>query len=160
MPDASRRAILAVIFDVDGVLCMTQGRPRPTVGAVEFVTWCRQLELKIALTTSADLVEMQGSLREIDLPCEQFDAVVTGPDIERDKPAPDIFLLAASRLGVDPARCLVVEDSPTGIRAAKAAGCKCLGLADNFTEAELLAAGADWTSPHLAAAAEGVLEIE
>ncbi len=51
-----------------------------------------------------------------------FDAVCTSSDVEKPKPAPDVYLLAASTLGVEPARCLVLEDSPTGVRAALAAG--------------------------------------
>ena len=51
-----------------------------------------------------------------------FDAVCTSSDVEHPKPAPDVYLLAAHMLGVDPAQCLVLEDSPTGVRAALAAG--------------------------------------
>lgn len=51
-----------------------------------------------------------------------FDAVCTSSDVEHPKPAPDVYLLAAQRLGVAPARCLVLEDSPVGVRAALAAG--------------------------------------
>ena len=51
-----------------------------------------------------------------------FDAVCTSSDVAAPKPAPDVYLLAASKLGVEPARCLVLEDSPTGVRAALAAG--------------------------------------
>ena len=51
-----------------------------------------------------------------------FDAVCTSSDVQRPKPAPDVYLLAASTLGVAPACCLVLEDSPTGVRAALAAG--------------------------------------
>ena len=141
-------------------LRIIRGRLRPIIGAGEFIDWCRRLGLKTAVATSADFVKMQGNLREIDLPPELFDVVVTGLDIERKKPAPDIFLLAARRLGLEPTDCLVVEDAPNGIQAAKAAGCKCLGLPGSFAEGELLAAGADWTSPHLAAVGEGVLKIE
>ncbi|GAB3706345.1 HAD family hydrolase [Mariniluteicoccus flavus] len=54
--------------------------------------------------------------------------VVTVDDVERGKPAPDPFLLAAERLGHDPARCLVVEDAPKGIEGAKAAGCATLAV--------------------------------
>lgn len=52
----------------------------------------------------------------------RFDAICTSSDVEHPKPAPDIYLLAARSLGVDPAQCLVLEDSPTGVRAALAAG--------------------------------------
>jgi len=53
---------------------------------------------------------------------EKFDVVCTGDEVTNGKPAPDIFLLAAKRLGADPATCLVVEDTPLGVQAAKAAG--------------------------------------
>ncbi len=52
----------------------------------------------------------------------RFDAVCTSSDVEHPKPAPDVYLLAAHSLGVEPAQCLVLEDSPTGVRAALAAG--------------------------------------
>lgn len=57
-----------------------------------------------------------------------FDAVVTGSDVARRKPAPDIFLECARLLGVDPARCLVLEDSVAGCEAARAAGMQVLGV--------------------------------
>ncbi len=60
---------------------------------------------------------------------EKFAAVVTGMDVTRGKPDPQVFLLAAERLGLPRERCLVVEDAPTGVAAAKAAGMKCIGLA-------------------------------
>lgn len=53
---------------------------------------------------------------------DRFQAVVTGDDVEQAKPAPDIFLRAAARLGVAPADCVVLEDSMLGVRAARAAG--------------------------------------
>ena len=52
----------------------------------------------------------------------RFDAICTSSDVEHPKPAPDIYLLAARSLGIEPSRCLVLEDSPTGGRAALAAG--------------------------------------
>ena len=52
----------------------------------------------------------------------RFHAICTSSDVQHPKPAPDIYLLAATSLGVDPAHCLVLEDSPTGVRAALAAG--------------------------------------
>lgn len=51
-----------------------------------------------------------------------FDAVCTSSDVQKPKPAPDVYLLAAATLGIAPAQCLVLEDSPTGVRAALAAG--------------------------------------
>jgi beta-phosphoglucomutase len=59
------------------------------------------------------------------------------------KPKPDIFLYAARRLGVEPASCLVIEDAPKGIQAAKAAGMRCIGITTSTTPELLAAAGAD-----------------
>jgi beta-phosphoglucomutase len=57
-----------------------------------------------------------------------FDAIVTGRDVVRCKPDPECFLLAAARVGVDPARCVVFEDAPAGIIAAKSAGMHCVAI--------------------------------
>ncbi|MGQ7295568.1 HAD-IA family hydrolase [Quadrisphaera sp. KR29] len=69
--------------------------------------------------------------------------VVTASDVERGKPDPAPYLLAARRLGVDPARCLVVEDAPAGIAAGRAAGCATLAVATTHRVAQLQQAGAD-----------------
>lgn len=62
-----------------------------------------------------------------------FDAVCTRDEVRQVKPAPDLFLLAAARLGASPAECLVFEDSPNGIRAARAAGMKCVAIPNPLT---------------------------
>ncbi|MFT3888068.1 MAG: HAD-IA family hydrolase [Arachnia sp.] len=67
--------------------------------------------------------------------------IVTFDDVTNGKPAPDSYLLAAERLGVDPARCLVAEDSPAGIAAGRAAGCAVLGVKTTLDEDALQA---DW----------------
>lgn len=71
---------------------------------------------------------------------ERFDAVVTGADVARGKPAPDIFLHAARLVGLPPARCVVVEDSAAGTRAARAAGMGCVGLRNPLSGAQDLSA--------------------
>lgn len=60
----------------------------------------------------------------------RFDSLVTGTDVKRGKPEPDIFLKCAETLGVSPSACLVLEDSPMGIRAAKAAGIRSIMIPD------------------------------
>ncbi|AUX38218.1 MULTISPECIES: HAD family phosphatase [Sorangium] len=72
-----------------------------------------------------------------------FDADLCGVAVAHGKPAPDLFLAAARTLGVPPARCLVVEDAPAGVQAAKAAGMTALGVARLADDALLAAAGAD-----------------
>jgi HAD superfamily hydrolase (TIGR01509 family) len=128
---------------------LIRGRMTPLAGAVEFVAKCRRIGLKLAVATSADRVKLEGNLRQIGIPPASFDAIVTGSDIQRKKPFPDIFELAATRLGLPCDRCLVVEDAPSGLQAGKAAGAKCLGLTTSFDEATLRHAGADWTAPDL-----------
>ncbi|XXX76749.1 HAD-IA family hydrolase [Sorangium sp. So ce134] len=72
-----------------------------------------------------------------------FDADLCGVAVAHGKPAPDLFLVAARALGVPPARCLVIEDAPSGVQAAKAAGMTALGVARLADGALLAAAGAD-----------------
>ena len=69
--------------------------------------------------------------------------IFTADDVLHPKPAPDLFLHAARQLGADPRRTTVVEDTPTGIRAAKAAGMQAIGFAAMTPAAQLHAAGAD-----------------
>ena len=59
---------------------------------------------------------------------DKFRGIVTGRDVTRGKPDPQIFLLAAERMGVPPARCCVIEDAPAGIEAAHRAGMKCIAV--------------------------------
>ena len=137
-------------YTYDTYLRIIRGRLQPLPGVGEFIAECRRRSLKLAVATSADLVKLQGNLREIGLPVETFDACVNGLEVQRKKPHPDIFLLAAGRLRLPAADCLVVEDAPNGIRAGKAAGALCLGLTSSFDGPTLRAAGADWIAPDLA----------
>ena len=57
-----------------------------------------------------------------------FDVIVTSDEVEHPKPAPDLYLLACERLGVDPSDAIAVEDSATGVLAAKAAGLACIAV--------------------------------
>jgi HAD superfamily hydrolase (TIGR01549 family) len=57
-----------------------------------------------------------------------FDVLVSSTEVAKGKPAPDIFLLAAKKLGADPENCIVIEDGIKGMEAAKNAGMKCIGL--------------------------------
>jgi len=134
-----------------------RGRLGPLAGVREFLAECRCLGMKAVVATSADEVKMRGNLREIGLPPEMFDVTVNGLEVVHKKPHPEIFLLAIRRLGLPPEVCLVVEDAPNGIVAGKAAGARCLGLTTSFSAEQLLAAGADWTAPHLARVPDEVL---
>ena len=77
-----------------------------------------------------------------------FDVTVSGDEVKKGKPAPDIYLLAAERLGVAASKCIAVEDSPAGISAAKAAGMKVVAVNRGSFEAEQIA-HADVVVPRL-----------
>jgi len=70
-------------------------------------------------------------------------AYINGNDVTHKKPDPELFLLAAERIGLAPADCVVIEDAPNGVQAAKAAGAKCIAVtnstaAENLTDAEIV----------------------
>ena len=137
-------------------LDLIQGHLKPLPGVVEFVAKCRSRGLKIAVASSADSIKVEGNLHEIGLPPSTFDAIVSGSDVAKKKPAPDIFLEAARRLELAPDRCLVVEDAIAGVAAAKAAGSRCLGLTTTFAATQL--SQADWVAANLAEATDEVLD--
>jgi beta-phosphoglucomutase len=114
----------------------------PLPGALEFVISCRNKGFKLALATSADKVKMEVNLKEIGLSKETFHSIITGLDVVNKKPFPDIYIQAAKNLVLEPAECLVVEDAISGIKAAKAAGCKCLAVTTSFNASSLHEA--DW----------------
>ena len=143
MPEDKRRTY-AIYLEI------IKGRLKPLPGSVQFIAESRRRGLKLAVATSPDRIKMEGNLAEIGIPATAFDAVVTGNDVDRKKPDPQVFLLAAARLELAPSRCLVVEDAPNGILAGKAAGARCLGIMSSFSEQALRAAGADVIAPDLA----------
>ena len=101
--------------------------------------------ITFALASSADLVKVKINLACMGVAPEEFGALVTGSDIINLKPAPDIFIEAARRIGADPAETVVIEDALSGIAAATAAGMRSVGVTSSFTAAELLNAGAAQT---------------
>ena len=143
----------------DIYLEIIKGRLQPLPGAPEFIADCRRRALKLAVATSADRRKLDGNLTQIGLPPDLFDVCITGNEVGRKKPDPQIFLLAAERLRISPARCLVVEDAPNGVIAAKTAGARCLGLSTSFEPEVLLRAGADWIAPDLANVPDGLARL-
>jgi beta-phosphoglucomutase len=125
-------------------LDLIRGRLEPLAGAIAFVATCRERGLALAVASGADAIKVTANLREAGFGSAMFDAVVTGNDVARKKPAPDIFLEASRRLGLDPSSCLVVEDAVVGVAAAKAAGARCLALSTSFSPKDL--AAADWVA--------------
>ena len=98
-------------------------------GLSEFFAFARAERLPIALATSSDAAFTEFSLGLAELQ-EVFDVVVTGDQVAHPKPAPDIYIEAARRLGVDPRHCVALEDSDAGIMAASRAGMVSLLIPD------------------------------
>ena len=84
---------------------------------------------KVGMATSTPWDTVKDHLERTDM-MGYFDTIVTGDMIEHGKPAPDIYLLAAERLGVDPAECIGVEDSMSGVRSIHAAGMRAVMIPD------------------------------
>jgi len=121
---------------------IVKGHLYPLPGAHEFIAKCRNKGLSLALATSADRIKMEVNLKEIGLSEMTFNSIITGLDIVKKKPFPEIYLKAAGSLGLKSADCLVVEDAVSGIKAGKDAGCRCLAVTTSFEAAALK--GADW----------------
>lgn len=109
----------------------------PFPGVNDLIHSIRKAGLLIAVASSADEIKVIANLKKIGLPGGAWNAVVIGEEVKKKKPAPDIFLAASKKLGVEPSECVVIEDAVNGIQAAKAAGMRCIAVAQTFP-AELL----------------------
>lgn len=110
-----------------------EGRP----GAVELVARLRG-RTRLGLASNSPRLLVDTALTTAGL-LGVFDAIVTSDDVQRAKPAPDLYLLACERLGVAPGEALALEDSASGIAAAKAAGLTCIAV-PQFAETDVSAA--------------------
>ncbi|MBC8034685.1 MAG: HAD family phosphatase, partial [Chitinophagaceae bacterium] len=110
--------------------------------AAHLVRMMNSSKIRMGLATSSRKEKMTMVMKETGL-LSYFDVIVTGDEVLNGKPAPDIFLKAAERLGVAPPECLVFEDAVSGVRAAKNAGMQCIAIttthsADVLQEADLI----------------------
>jgi HAD superfamily hydrolase (TIGR01509 family) len=97
-------------------------------------------DFRVAIATSSTRAKSEAVLRSARIPYERM-TYITGGDVARKKPDPELFLVAAARAWVEACDCVVLEDAPDGVAAAKAAGCRCVAVT-NSTTAEKLS-GAD-----------------
>ncbi len=117
--------------------------PEPVRGARELILAARSSGTPTAIVTSAGPPWVERSLSALGLGLDSIDLVVTALDVVAGKPDPEGFALAWERLSADPANAVAAEDSPAGIRAARAAGVRhVVGIATTHDSAALLAAGA------------------
>ena len=98
-------------------------------GLRTLLRWLKASGIPAVLATSTNRAKALAYLQQTDVE-RYFTAAVFGPEVARPKPAPDIFLAAAAAIRADPAHCVVLEDSPNGLQAAKAAGCPAIVVPD------------------------------
>jgi HAD superfamily hydrolase (TIGR01509 family) len=111
---------------------------------VNFIQYLKDGGYPMALVTSAPRNEARHMLETFGLG-DYFSQIITGEDITLSKPHPEGYLKAAAMLQLQPQNCIVVEDAPMGIQAAKRAGMHCVAIATTHAEDEL--AAADWVVP-------------
>lgn len=126
-------------------------------GVLELVAQARACgHVKLAIATSGRKEKQFSVIEGAGLRLEWFDVVITGDAVTRKKPDPQIYRLTGERLGLPPERCVVVEDAPVGVQAAKSAGMFCLAVTTSASREAL--AEADWVVRSLAEVSVGTLE--
>ena len=112
------------------------GKIQPFPGVVKLLNAIKKGNFKLGLASSAPKENINLILSELNLE-GIFDCVVFGREVSESKPSPQIYLLAAKKLEVTPNDCVVIEDSPLGIKAAKTAGMKCLAITNTHPQQKL-----------------------
>lgn len=106
-------------------------------GVKEMLLALHEKGLVMAVCSAADLRKVRYNIQAIGVDESIFSALITGSDVARKKPFPDIYLEGARRVGIDPKDCLVVEDAVSGITAAHAAGMDAVAVPTTFSKEEL-----------------------
>lgn len=109
---------------------LLEGNIQPMPGAVELIQELKRHGVRIGVASGSYLQFIGLVLGKLNLGTV-FDAIASGEEVKHIKPAPDVFLLAAQRLGVPPGNCVVIEDAVSGMLGAQRAGMKCVGLVDD-----------------------------
>jgi HAD superfamily hydrolase (TIGR01509 family) len=108
------------------------GNVKPMPGLFELLDEIDRLHLKKAVASSSQGRYVEAVLKSIGQ-LDRFGAIVAGDQVSRGKPAPDVFIAAARALNVDPQNCLVLEDAPAGVQAAKSAEMMCIAVPNEHT---------------------------
>jgi HAD superfamily hydrolase (TIGR01509 family) len=96
-------------------------------------------DFRLAIATSASRELSQAILESVGVPYDRM-AYVSGSEVKKKKPDPELFLTAASWMNLAPARCVVFEDAPSGVQAARAAGTRCIAVTNTVPAQDLAAA--------------------
>ncbi len=111
------------------------GNIKPFPGALKLLNAIKRGNFKLGLASSAPKENVELVISELGLE-GVFDCIVFGQEVTESKPSPQIYLLAAQKLEVAPSDCMVIEDSPFGVKAAKMAGMKCLAVTNTHPQEE------------------------
>jgi beta-phosphoglucomutase family hydrolase len=103
-----------------------------------FLRGARSLGIRLALATGAGPINIRFNLAALELE-STFETIVGADDVDKGKPDPEVFLTAAKKLGVPPSNCVVFEDAPLGIEAARRAGMRVVAFTTMLKSAELMA---------------------
>ncbi|MBQ8748592.1 MAG: HAD-IA family hydrolase [Oscillospiraceae bacterium] len=118
-------------------------------GIKEMLTTLHEKGLILAVCSAADLRKVKYNIQAIGVDESIFTALVTGSDVTRKKPFPDIYLEGARRVGIEPKDCLVVEDAISGIQAAHAAGMDAAAVPTTFSKEALLQEKPEYMMNHI-----------
>jgi sugar-phosphatase len=152
--DAAVARIEAIeVADVEGITVLPGALEALAALRGSGIQGASEADHRCAIATSCTAPLAAARISATGLPVPEV--VVTASDVTRGKPHPEPFLLAAARLGVEPTECLVVEDAPGGLEAARAAGCSTLAVATTTAPADLIA---DAVVENLAAVAFEVVD--
>jgi HAD superfamily hydrolase (TIGR01509 family) len=128
-----RRSMPEYIDLYDAAVLNVLATPRaPAAGVQELLTAADKLGVRLALASSSRRAWIDATLRAIGLPTT-FEVIVSGDDVTRGKPDPEIYLQAAARLGLKADRCLAIEDAPNGVLSARRAGMPVIGVRTPYT---------------------------
>src|SRR5262249_45764182 len=130
---ALRRSIIEYIELYDAAVLRVLAVPRAAApGVTDLLAAAHGFGMRLALASSSRHSWIDATLRSLNL-SDAFEVVVSGDDVSRGKPDPEIYLLTAERLGVPPERCLAIEDSPNGVMSAYRAGMSVIGVRTPYT---------------------------
>ena len=157
--DSEMFRVLRILFDLSEatdelvarkrarLIAMVRAEPRPLPGVPAVLRSLREAGLRLALASASAPPVIRAVVEALGLG-SVFEAIVSADEVGRGKPAPDVFVIAARRLGVEPESCLVVEDSRNGVLAGRAAGMTVAAIPCSATSHEDFSA-ADFVLPSL-----------
>ena len=130
----------------DEIFRATEHQIRVIPGVIDFLQTLNRSGVVSAVATSASEIRTVSTIERMGL-AEHFEAVITASDVADSKPDPTVYRLACERLHVPPAQALAFDDAPAGIKSAKLAGMRCIGVSNNGLARRLLETGAERIIP-------------